>query len=194
MEDFQIKTSIWSENIEGILQEMKKSCRNFKIFNVKLSIKYHTLHNRFMYGLIILGPMSGILSSISTSEPDYFKVIQTFITVFSFFTGVLSGILKYSKMEEKVTEYKSLAAKYASLEHNINRQLSLDKSERVNPGEYLEWISSSYETLFARSPNVPLEAVESEKIEVVIDKNKNVDLDTYADGKMKYELARLNKN
>ena len=97
-------------------------------------------------------------------------------------------------MEEKVTEYKSLAAKYASLEHNINRQLSLDKSERVNPGEYLEWISSSYETLFARSPNVPLEAVESEKIEVVIDKNKNVDLDTYADGKMKYELARLNKN
>ena len=193
---FQVKTSVWSENIENILKKTCDSCKKYKIFNIQNSEKSMYIYNILMYTLIFLGPISGILSSVSSSEPDKAKIIQLFITIFSFISGVLSAILKFSKLEEKSTSYKSIASKYASLEGNIIRQLSLDKNERVNPGEYLEWISSSYETLFANTPNIIVSDEHSVQVqEQQVQEQHSIEINSmeFTDGKMKYELARLQK-
>jgi len=208
---FQVKTDVWSENIENILKKTCESCKKYKIFNIQNSEKSMYTYNILMYTLIFLGPVSGILSSVNTSEPDKAKIIQVFITVFSFISGVLSAVLKFSKLEEKSSSYKSIANKYASLEGNITRQLSLDKTERVNAGEYLEWVSSSYETLFANTPNIIVsessvgqeqqvqEQVVQEQEQVVQEQDNKHTIEiinekmNFQDGKLKYELARLQK-
>ena len=188
---FQVKTSIWSENIENILKNTCESCKKYKIFNIQNSEKSIYMYNILMYTLIFLGPISGILSSISSSEPDKAKIIQIFITIFSFISGVLSAVLKFSKLEEKSTLYKSIANKYASLEGNIVRQLSLEKNDRVNAGEYLEWISSSYETLFANTPNI-IVSEHHQPNQEHHQPNQEQQI-TFIDGKMLYELSRLQK-
>jgi hypothetical protein len=206
---FQVKTDVWSENIENILKKTCESCKKYKIFNIQNSEKSMYTYNILMYTLIFLGPVSGILSSVNTSEPDKAKIIQVFITVFSFISGVLSAVLKFSKLEEKSSSYKSIANKYASLEGNITRQLSLDKTERVNAGEYLEWVSSSYETLFANTPNIIVsessvykdghEQIVQAQEQVVQEQDNKHTIEiinekmNFQDGKLKYELARLQK-
>lgn len=148
---FHTITSTWSDNIEKILKELGDSCLGYKWMNMFAAKKNETRYNTLMYISIIIGPIAGVLSAISTSnnETEYLPVI---ITVFSFASGVISAVIKFSEFGDKSAAYKMTASKYASLEGNIRRQLSLLRDDRVNAGEYLEWISRSYDELFASSP------------------------------------------
>jgi hypothetical protein len=171
-----------------------------------LSVKKNELkYNILMYTSIIIGPVSGILSAVSNG--DNLPTLDILVTVFSFLSGVISAVIKFSEFGEKAISYKTAAAKYSSLENNIKRQLSLQRDDRVNAGEYLEWISTSYDELFSGSPLVTDEIYEEwirfakeNNIETKIKQHAplstvktetNVDLTKYSDGKMRYEMARL---
>lgn len=201
MSDFnQIKISNWNENIESVLSELGKTCSSYKWMNIETAKRNEFKYNLLMYSTIIIGPVSGILSVFSQ---DSSVITNMFITVFSFMNGVVSAIIKFSEFGEKASLYKGIAAKYSSLENNIKRQLSLDKTERVNAGEYLEWISRSYDELFSSTPLIPSDIYErfivkeetkKETIEPIkLGNSYSIDFSRYSDGKMKYELARLAK-
>lgn len=150
---FHITTSTWSDNIENILKEVGESCLGYKWMNIFAAKNNEVRYNTLMYISIVIGPIAGILSAVSTNnDATYLPVVQIFITIFSFINGVISAVIKFSEFGEKSSVYKNTAAKYASLESNIRRQLSLFRNDRVNAGEYLEWISKSYDDLFTSSP------------------------------------------
>jgi hypothetical protein len=153
---FHTTTSKWSESIENILKEMGEFCLGYKWMNVSAAKNNELKYNILMYISILIGPISGILSAISTDKNAiYLSAIQMLVTVFSFLSGVISATIKFSEFGDKSTSYKTAAAKYASLESNIRRQLSLSREDRVNAGEYLEWVSTSYDELFTASPLIP---------------------------------------
>ena len=147
---FHTITSNWTDNIEKILKEMGESCLGYKWMNVYAAKKNDYRYSILMYISILIGPVSGVLSAVSTQNKTEF--LQVIITVFSFMSGLISAIIKFSEFGEKATSYKATASKYASLEGNIRRQLSLSREDRVNAGEYLEWVSISYDELFSASP------------------------------------------
>jgi len=149
-EKFHTITSVWSDNIEKILKELGESCLGYKWMNMFAAKSNEFKYNTLMYISIVIGPLAGVLSAVSSdNEMNYLPVI---VTAFSFLSGVISTIIKFSEFGEKSVIYKNTAAKYASLESNIRRQLSLTRDDRVNAGEYLEWISKSYDDLFTSSP------------------------------------------
>jgi hypothetical protein len=204
-EKFHTTTSTWSDSIENTIKDIGDSCLAYKWMNI-LSVKKNELkYNILMYTSIIIGPVSGILSAVSNG--DNLPTLDILVTVFSFLSGVISAVIKFSEFGEKAISYKTAAAKYSSLENNIKRQLSLHRDDRVNAGEYLEWISTSYDELFSGSPLVTDEIYEEwirfakeNNIETKIKQHAplstvktetNVDLTKYSDGKMRYEMARL---
>ena len=214
--EFHLKTSNWSDTIEKALLNIAESCKGYKWMNIFSAKRESFRYDILMYSLIILGPLSGILSSSSSStSSSKDNILQIFVTVFSFSTGMFSAVIKYSKFDEKSLIYKTIASKYGSLESNIRRQLSLEKTDRVNAGEYLEWISNNYDSLFSSSPLISDDVYEKwkvinggekieKKVEIVIEKKgdsisiKNekekhdkIPDDLYTDGKMKYELSRF---
>ena len=140
----------WSDNIEKIIKDIGDSCKGYKWMNIFCAKQNLNLYNFLMYSLILIGPISGILSTLSTIYS-----IQVTVTVFSFSTGILSAAIKYSKLEEKSASHKTIAAKYASLEGNITRQLSLNRNDRINAGKYLNWVSQSFDDLFNSMPLLP---------------------------------------
>lgn len=189
---------IWNDKIENVLLDTLTKCKKYKHISLEASKKASLYYNILMYTLIILSPVSGILSALNT---DSNEVKQHMITIFSFLLGTISTVLKFSKLEKKMASYKSLASKYSSLENNISRQLAIDKENRIRPVEYLEWISKNYEELFSITPfsesNEKKEEKKEDKIEIVLKKDdvdpSIVDLNKYSDNKMKYELSRLNR-
>ncbi len=106
-----------------------------------------------MYILISIGPLAGVLGTIVTPDKcDERTVLSIFITIFSYLSGIIATVIKFSKFEQKATSHKAVAAKYASLEGNIRRQLSLLRKDRVNAGQYLQWVSISFDEVFTSSP------------------------------------------
>lgn len=146
--EFTSVTNIWNENIEKIIKEIGDISQCYKWINMYAAEKYGSIHNYVMYLLMFLGPMAGILGTIS----DESRVLQNFITILSFMVGIVTAFIKFSKLEQKSLTHKTFSAKYASLEGNIRTQLSLYRSERQNAGLYLDYITSSYNNLFANAP------------------------------------------
>lgn len=178
------------------------------------AMRNESLYNGLMYTSILIGPISGILSAISESNNS----LQILVTIFSFLSGVISATIKFSEFGEKTTQYKNSAAKYAALESNVRRQLSLSREDRVNAGNYLDWISKSFDDLFTISPLISekiytqwSDYAKTNKIEIskelcriIVSKNIDTvkipkkeerpvlpDTEDYSDRKMKYELGRL---
>lgn len=149
-DEFKTTTSNWSDNIEDVIKDIGDHCKGYKWMNIIASKKASNKYNILMYTMICLGPVAGILSAIDYNQRSV--TLETLITIFSFVSGILSAVIKFSKYEQKSSSYKTMASKYASLESNIRRQLSLSRNERVNAGEYLQWVSISYENLFAATP------------------------------------------
>lgn len=197
-EVFHTTTTVWTDNIEGVIKNISETCKENKTSNLKISKNLHLRYNIIMYSLIFIGFLTGTVSKFLQPEDA-----DAVITVFSFLSSMLSAILKFSKWENKSNTYKSFASKYGSLESNINRQLSLDRKDRVNCGKYLEWVSLSYDELFASAPIIPQTTPQlHQKIEPppqvtieILNKNANdqsvIDLNRYSDGKMKYEMSRM---
>jgi hypothetical protein len=145
---FGVISSRWSEGIEKILKELGDSCQGYKWMNIFAAKRSARIHNALMYTVIVIGPLSGILTTLS-DDRQYFTV---FVTILSFLSGALSAVTKFARLERKSALHKSIAAKYASLEGNIRRQLNLSKSERVHAGDYLDWVSTSFDDLFSSTP------------------------------------------
>jgi hypothetical protein len=143
---FHTTTSNWSDNIETILKEMGESCLGYKWMNVYAARESEYRYAILMYISILIGPISGVLSTVSSGY------LQIVVTIFSFLSGVISAVIKFSQFEQKSLSHKTIASNYASLEGNIRRQLSLSREDRVNAGEYLEWVSKCYDDLFTASP------------------------------------------
>jgi hypothetical protein len=113
-------------------------------------------------------------------------------------SGIFSSIIKFSKLDHSIVQYKTIGAKYSSLEGNIRRQLSLDRIDRINAGKYLEWVSKSYVELVEATPILTDDGKPQEWSEItpkqthsVIVDIANLENSRYDDGKMKYEMLRL---
>jgi hypothetical protein len=148
---FGVVSSRWSDGVEKILKEIGDSCQGYKWMNIFAAKRSSKIHNALMYTVIVIGPLSGILTTLSEDHP-YFTVL---VTILSFATGALTAVTKFARLERKSALHKAIAAKYASLEGNIRRQLNLSKSERVHAGDYLDWISTSFDDLYSSTPLIP---------------------------------------
>jgi len=199
--------SLWNDDLEKVVINIGNSCHHYRNICAELGERDGTRYDALMYCLLALGPMTGSISALATSNPTYVEALQIAVTVLSMITALLSAIIKFSKLDQRAVSYKTVSAKFTSLYDNIQRQLSLSRSDRANPGKYLEWICTSYDELFAVMsvlPNVltknvpekvvvtgPLQVGGTIKAPITPGQDIIIDLNRYADGKMRYEMSRL---
>jgi hypothetical protein len=193
-------TKVWSENIEATVKAIAEKCQGYTWINMNAAKKLSHYHDVLMFILIVIAPLSGLLTLLDDS-----LITRNISAVISFIVGIISAGVKYSKFGWKITTYKNIASKYSQLENNIRRQLSLERDERVNAGSYLEWVSNTYDNLFDSTPILPNEIFErwvelaktkDLKIPEKLD-NKEVlevkPIPEFTDSEMKYEISRLNR-
>ena len=149
-------TISWNESIEQNVKEIGEKSKGYKIMHIQEARKISQLYRRLMYAGILLGPLAGILSGIGailnpSEGPVEFPIAATCV---GFVSGIVVAITKYGKFEEKSSHHKIAASKYTGLESNIRRQLVLCRTDRINAGQYLEYVGSNFDELFLASPLV----------------------------------------
>lgn len=149
---FPTNTSRWNSVIEKNIKEMGEACKGYKWMHVHSSQINSKYYARIMYAVIIFPPIGAVFGTIYNLYST--NILLIFQIVCGFLGGIFGTMMKYGKFYQKSEEHKNAAAKYASLEGNIKRQLSLYRDDRVNAGKYLQWVSISYDDLFSSSPFV----------------------------------------
>lgn len=155
---FNTTTSRWSTNIENVIKNIGEQSKGLKWMNLEAAKVSAFRHAVLTYSIIIIGPIAGVLSAIATPDnrgDDTNKTFHVLVTLFSFINGIMGLAIKFARYDTKAESFKAVATKYASLEGNIRRQLSLYREDRVNAGQYLEWVSTSFDDLFASAPLIP---------------------------------------
>ena len=140
---FAISTNTWTDAIEKNLLDIEQKCMGQKWMNLKAASRAEKQHSTLSYLTMFVAPIAGFLFNLDLDTAG----ANFMITLLAYLSGILSAVLKFSRLGDKKNIYKSLSGQYASLEGNIHRQLLLPREERVNPGKYLQWISTSYYSL-----------------------------------------------
>lgn len=155
-EFLETKNITWNPVIEKNVLEIGEKAKGYKIMHTQESETVGSTYDILMFSGIILGPLAGLVSSISVilSPPDTNVILPIISACVGFFSGIVVAITKYGKYEEKSSKHKLAASKYTSLESNVRRQLALCRTDRVNAVKYLEWIGNSFDELFLASPLV----------------------------------------
>lgn len=144
----------WNSRIETSVKEIGEKSKGYKIMHIQSARKISMKYNLLMYSGIILGPLAGFLSGIGAilhppEGPIEFPIAATCA---GFLAGIVVAISKFGKFEEKSSHHKLAASKYTSLESNVRRQLVLCRTDRINAGQYLDYVGSSFDELFMASP------------------------------------------
>lgn len=143
----------WNNRLEGVLKDIGNDSMAYKIMHLTEAQQSMETYDRLTILGIVAGPLAGIVSAIGASlNMSDFPAIVISEIILGFLSGVIVAILKYGKYDEVSTSNKSAAAKYASLEANVRRQLSLYRADRMHSNSYIEWVETKYDEILASAP------------------------------------------
>jgi hypothetical protein len=156
MNNSKKKSCEWNDKIEEVVKNIGEMSTGYKIMHIEVAQQNYKSYKKWMLLAIVLGPISGVLSSIgAVINSDI--ILPIIASIFSFLSGIAVSIVKFGNFEELSIANKNAAAKYTSLENNVRRQLSLYRKNRIQSHIYMEWVETKFDELFISSPLIPLE-------------------------------------
>ncbi len=142
----------WSEDIEAVVKHIQCSCSKRRVMHMEMAIEYQNKFSSLMMTNIVLGPLAGLISTISLTVDSSTTEMTIISSCIGFLVGTVAAITKFGKYDESSTTHKGASVKFSALEANIKRQLALPSSARSRPDEYLTFVDSSYESLVSSAP------------------------------------------
>lgn len=143
------KTSNWNNASEIAMKNIGTMCILYKKKHLESARFCNTMHTILTYLGIILGPLAGLLSALSINN-------SISISIISFISGLIVSIIKVGRFEKNALLHNSSSSNYTNLEHNIRRQLCLYRKDRINPIQYCEWVSKSFDDIYKSSPVIKI--------------------------------------
>ena len=139
----------WNDNLEKETYNIAYNCNHSKINHIKNSIIYSRIYSMFIILGVLIGPVSSTLSTTDAFSSSSLLIISSFT---GYISGIIIAVIKFGKFEQLSVSNKNAAMKYNSLENNIKRQLSLYRTDRIKPDNYLKWIELKFEEINSSSP------------------------------------------
>jgi hypothetical protein len=155
MENADDRSVGWNDKLEAAARDIGEDAKAYKMQHISVARYTSKVHDVLMMTSIVLGPLAGTVSGIGVALDNGSAVLPILATVTAFLSGIFVAIVKYGEYDEMSLANKSVAAKYTSLESNVRRQLALYRSDRLDARNYLEWLTKSYDELFASAPLIP---------------------------------------
>jgi hypothetical protein len=166
------KVTKWNDKIEKVVRDIGNKSIKYKSLHMKISNESYNKYSLYMSSIIILTPLSGTISIISTFfELDswIYSITSAFL---SFITCVLVSMVKFGKYEQIGNAHRIATSRYISLGNNVKRQLSLYRKDRISANEYLNWLTRSFDELYVSSPLLTnLEELDKIEDEILEEKN-----------------------
>ena len=144
---------LWNNKIENVVRGIGENCKNYMKMHMTQARRSNTIYNRLTIAGIVFGPLGGIFTVINeVSGIESTSVLSIVEIILGFLSGVIVAIIKFGKYDEVSNSNQTTAARYTSLYGNVQRQLSLNKDDRMHALKYLDWLQTKYDELILSAP------------------------------------------
>lgn len=137
----------WTEQNINDLKQIRIDVLNNIDFHINEGNSNLYVYNILMYICIIIGPLSGFVSSIQTIiYPEEDIIFPIMSSSMGFLSGIIIALTKFGKYNTKANSHQSIALRYIKLEKNISKQLTSSEHDMLSY-EYMKWLFDIMETL-----------------------------------------------
>ena len=151
-----LKSLGWNEKLEEVVKDIGLNSQAYKKMHIVEAQNTNFIYTILMFCGIVTGPLGGIVSAIGSAlEMSADSRVTIAEIILGFLSGIVVAILKFGKYDEVSNANKSAAAKYASLEANVRRQLCLYRKDRIEAKSYMEWLETKYAEIYSAAPLLP---------------------------------------
>ena len=147
----------WDSSFEKIILNFRKKISKLKNIHISLSKSKHNSYSNLMLSIIIIAPSTGLISGVGSVYKHYenlFLLSSSFLNILS---GIILSIVKFNKYDELSSEHKNSAMRYTYLEHNIEQQLALPKTDRIEAVKYINYLNDEFSLIYTSSPFVDID-------------------------------------
>ena len=142
----------WHSSVERLLQRYCDEAQVRESLHRRGYYWYKRALTCFQLPIIILSAMSGSLQFLSKSYPQYESNIVTGTASLSIGVSIVSAVMTYLKLGEAKTKHEISQVAWQNFFNTVSHQLSLARSLREDPENFLTAIKTSYDRLFEISP------------------------------------------
>lgn len=145
----------WRDGIEVVVDNIRKQSTTNKHLHIKYANTYMNIYNILTVAGVILGPVTSMLTTINNIHKNEYLTYT--IVSLGMCSGIIMSAIKFGKYDELCNTNKKAASVYLNIQCNIQNQLLLDKHQRTDACEYLEWLQTKFNDAFCNSPLLPEE-------------------------------------
>jgi len=145
----------WSNELEDYIKTTGEQARALAWLHKKCEHKFTYLRNWIELPVIVLSAVVGFCS-VGSSTIFYGKVELSSILLgcISLFVSVLNTVNSYFSWSKRAEGHRIASLQYDRLHRYVVIELSLPRSERMNPGELLKHVREFVDRLSEISPQI----------------------------------------
>jgi hypothetical protein len=149
------KTINWTEMLEEYFASTGEKAHCLSWCHKQSEQLYSNRRTWIDMPVIVISGVTGFLSAGSTSMFDDPKSSSVALGVASLFVSVLNTAGSYFGWAKRSEGHRISAIHYARLYRFISVELSLPRSERMEPNNFLKYVKDQYDRLQEISPLIP---------------------------------------
>ena len=170
------------DSVERLLCAYCDEAQSRESLHRKAYYKYKSLTTCFQLPVIILSALAGSATFLSKGYPDVEEYITNGTAAVSIGVSIISAVASYLKLGETKSKHEIAEVSWQNFYNGIKHELSLARSMRQNPTEYIQEVKTSYDRLFEISPICNRDLIKKTRIEICATATKEFRIPNYLNG------------
>ena len=159
-------TITWSTSVETLLSRYCDEAAARESMHRMAFYQHRRWISWFQIPIICCSALSGSIQFFSKSFPAAEEHIITGTASLSILTSLLSAVMSYLKIGERMTKNEQALIGWQNFFNHIKHQLSLEREQREAPDEFMLWVKNTYERLFELSPIISQKFINKTKAKI----------------------------
>ena len=159
------------DELENLMKAWGEKTAGNKELHLQSARKWQLFSNRMYMPLMILTTVGGVgsIGSTSVSNNEY---IMIGIGIMNITAAVLTGLVKYYRVEEKIQEHIFASKAFGSFYRTISLELTLSRDNRTQADVFNLWAKNEYDKMLKEAPMISQNVIDEYKSKHVSDQNK----------------------
>lgn len=167
----EIPEQKWNEELENLMKAWGEKAAGNKELHLMSARKWQMFSNRMYTPLLLLNTIGGVGSIGSTGSTNN-HYIMICIGIMNIASAVLTGLVKYHRVEEKIQEHLFTSKAFGSFYRTISLELALSKDTRKDADVFNLWAKNEYDKMLKEAPMVSQYIIDEYKAKHENDLNK----------------------
>lgn len=147
----EIPEQKWDDDLENLMKSWGEKAAGNKELHSQSARKWQIFSNRMYLPLMVLTTVGGV-SSIGSSGMNHNAYIMIGIGVMNITASILTGLVKYHRVEEKIQEHLFACKSFGSFYRTVTLELTLARDNRTPPEVFNLWAKNEYDKMLQDAP------------------------------------------